>query len=179
MENKKPRHSTEADPEAKRILARLKEVRNLRGWSPEQLSEKANVSVTTIQHAESNVGKNLRLNTLTKLMVALGISFDMTLFENIPEPEEEPPVFAEDDEYISKLARGLGYLIRSEREKRKITRASLCRKLGTSNQLLKRWERGDLTDIVLRFFKLLDLLGLEIYIEKRKDKNKDWMTDDE
>lgn len=170
---------TEHNDEGKRILARLREVRFLRGWSSKELAEKSGVSQATIEHMESNFGNNPRLNTLTKIMEALGVSFELNLIENIPEPEEEPPYFVEDDGYVANIARAIGYLLRTERAKTKTTYAHIERAIGMSRALVKRWERGNMTRSVISFLKLLDLLDLEIYIEKRPDKNKDWEKEDE
>lgn len=173
------RRRIEASAEAKRILARMKQVRYLRGWSSKELAEKAGVSQATVEHAESNFGNNLRLNTLTKIMAALGISFELNLVENIPVPDEEPPALIEDDEYLQNIAKGIGWLIKTERAKMKIPYAYIERNTNTCRATVKKWERGELTPAVLRFFKLLDMLDLEICVEKRKDKNKDWSKDED
>lgn len=171
--------AVERTEEAERIRLRLKEVRFLRGWSTKELAEKANVSQTTIEHFEGNIWHDIRISSLTKLMKALGVSFELNLVENIPVPEEKPPALVEDEGYVTNIARAIGYLLRTERIKMKIPYSVIEREIKMSRALVKRWERGNMTRSVLSFLKLLDFLDLELYIEKRPDKNKDWETEDE
>jgi len=82
--------------------ARLAEQRRLRGWTQEELAEKAGVTALTIRRIESGL-VNPQAYTLKLLAKSLDIDFRELVDEPAPTPEEQPlrPPSAEAGERIS------------------------------------------------------------------------------
>jgi transcriptional regulator with XRE-family HTH domain len=68
-------------------LPHLRETRRSRGWSQRELSERANVSPTTVRLLETEKRGSYPL-TLRKLAAALGVSPAVLMQEHHPERED-------------------------------------------------------------------------------------------
>jgi len=55
------------------LLARLKKLRQFRGWTQEEAAEKCGISYKYFQHIEGGRRPNLRLETLERLAAGYGI----------------------------------------------------------------------------------------------------------
>lgn len=58
------------------IGRRIKELRNVKGWSQEDLARNANVPVTTVSKIETGVIKNPSIEKMVKIAKALGVTVD-------------------------------------------------------------------------------------------------------
>ena len=71
---------------AKRLLARVKQLREALGLSQEAFAEKAGLGYKYYQHVEAGRKRDLRLSTLEKLAKACGLELsDLLDFETVPE----------------------------------------------------------------------------------------------
>ena len=61
---------------------RIKRQRKLKGWTQDQLAERANVSISFLGHIERGTRK-AGMETLVKLANALGVSTDVLLQESL------------------------------------------------------------------------------------------------
>jgi transcriptional regulator with XRE-family HTH domain len=70
-----------------RIGRRIREVREAKGWTQQQLGESANLDPATLSRIESG-RRNITLSTLADLMAGLGTStrnfFAAPLFDDLP-----------------------------------------------------------------------------------------------
>jgi len=84
-----------ANETAKRLLARVREIRETRGLSQEAFAEKAGLTYKYYQHVESGRRRDIRLSTLEKLAKACGVELSELLnFETEPMVGEDPPAEA-------------------------------------------------------------------------------------
>lgn len=63
-----------ANDTAKRLLARVKGLREARGLSQEAFAEKAGLGYKYYQHIEAGRRRDIRLSTLEKLAIACGVA---------------------------------------------------------------------------------------------------------
>lgn len=83
---------------AKRLLARIRELREVRGLSQEAFAEKAGLNYKYYQQVEAGRKRDIRLSTLQKLAQACELElWELLNFETEPiavgeDPPEEPEV---------------------------------------------------------------------------------------
>lgn len=76
-----------ANDTAKKLLARVKALREARGLSQEAFSEKAGLGYKYYQHVEAGRRRDLRLSTLEKLAAACGLEiWELLNFDVEPIP---------------------------------------------------------------------------------------------
>jgi transcriptional regulator with XRE-family HTH domain len=81
-----------ANETAKRLLARIKELREAYGLSQEAFAEKAGLTYKYYQHVEAGRKRDIRLSTLEKLASACGIElWELLNFETSPGLLAEDP----------------------------------------------------------------------------------------
>lgn len=112
-----------ANETAKRLLARVKELRESHGLSQESFAEKAGLGYKYYQHIEAGRRRDIRLSTLEKLADACGVSLPELLdFERVPpalaeeqaeyDPKEKPKVKATKAEAVKKASKAKGTSVR-------------------------------------------------------------------
>ena len=82
-----------ANETVKRLLARVRELREARGLSQEAFAEKAGLTYKYYQHVEAGRRRDMRISTVEKLAKACGLElWDLLNFEAAPPAVgEEPP----------------------------------------------------------------------------------------
>lgn len=81
-----------ANETAKRLLARVREIRETRGLSQEAFAEKAGLTYKYYQHVEAGRRRDIRLSTLERLAKACGVElWELLNFETEPMVGEDPP----------------------------------------------------------------------------------------
>ena len=74
-----------ANDTAKRLLARVKALREALGLSPEAFAERAGLTYKYYQHVEAGRKRDIRLSTLVKLAKAFGLELrDLLDFDSAP-----------------------------------------------------------------------------------------------
>jgi len=75
----------------KRLLARVREVREARGLSQEAFAEKAGLTYKYYQHVEAGRKRDIRISTLQKLADACGLKlWELLRFDVEPQLGEAP-----------------------------------------------------------------------------------------
>jgi len=82
-----------ANDTAKRLLARIRLLREARGLTQEAFAERAGLTYKHYQQVESGLKPNFRIDTLIKLAEGLGLK--LTELVDLDAP---PPALAEDDQ---------------------------------------------------------------------------------
>ena len=82
-----------ANETVKRLLARVRELREALGLSQEAFAEKAGLTYKYYQHVEAGRKRDLRISTVEKLAKACGLEVSELLdFNSAPVVGEDPPV---------------------------------------------------------------------------------------
>lgn len=81
-----------ANETVKRLLARVRELREARGLSQEAFAEKAGLTYKYYQHVEAGRKRDIRISTVEKLAKACGLElWDLLNFEAAPQAVGEDP----------------------------------------------------------------------------------------
>jgi len=81
-----------ANETVKRLLARVRELREARGLSQEAFAEKAGLTYKYYQHVEAGRKRDLRISTVEKLAKACGLElWDLLNFDTEPMMLAENP----------------------------------------------------------------------------------------
>lgn len=72
-------------------MARLKELRTVRGWTQEQAAEACGIAYKYFQHVESGRRPNLRLETLEKLASGYGVELWQLFTPHCPKSVKRTP----------------------------------------------------------------------------------------
>jgi transcriptional regulator with XRE-family HTH domain len=87
-----------ANETAKRLLDRVRDIRETKGLSQEAFAEKAGLTYKYYQHVEAGRRRDIRLSTLEKLAKACGIEiWELLNFDTAPMVNEDPPAEAKRD----------------------------------------------------------------------------------
>lgn len=81
-----------ANETVKRLLARVRELREARGLSQEAFAEKAGLTYKYYQHVEAGRRRDIRMSTVEKLAKACGLQLSELLnFDTALQVGEDPP----------------------------------------------------------------------------------------
>jgi len=81
-----------ANETVKRLLARVRELREARGLSQEAFAEKAGLTYKYYQHVEAGRKRDIRVSTVQKLAKACGVElWELLNFDEALQLGEDPP----------------------------------------------------------------------------------------
>ena len=81
-----------ANETVKRLLARVRELREARGLSQEAFAEKAGLTYKYYQHVEAGRKRDIRISTVQKLAKACGVElWELLNFDAALQLGEDPP----------------------------------------------------------------------------------------